>query len=448
MAEPQSNIDRGAPRVAIVGAGMTGLAAAYDLARQGWHVTLYEAQPQAGGLAGGFREPHWAWSLEYFYHHWFASDHHILNWIEELGWREDVIFRRPVTVVYHQGRFYPFDSARAVLAYPGLSWPAKVRMAAVLAYLRLTPRWQPFERVTAHEWLRRALGDEAYTALWEPLLEGKFGPYARQVNMAWFWARLHSRTPQLGTFVGGFQALVDRVVARLRAMGVAVHLNTRVQRITRAGEGPGWLVDAPPRGGRFDAVLLTLAPHQAARLVPDWPAAYRLQLMSLKHMAALTVILALRQPLTRSGYYWYNIPKRAGFPFLILVEHTHFIPARHYGGDAIVYVGDYLPLDDPLLQAEPEAVLQHYEAGLRRIQPNYARSWVRAWWLYRTEYAQPVPEVHHSQRIPAIRTPLPGLYLATMSQVYPWDRGTNYAVELGRRAARLMQADAPFTPEG
>jgi hypothetical protein len=56
-------------------------------------------------------------------------------------------------------------------------------------------------------------------------------------------------------------------------------------------------------------------------------------------------------------------------------------------------------------------------------------------------YAQPVPFVEHSHHLSEIRTPLRGLYLASMSQVYPWDRGTNYAVEIGRRTVRMMMDD-------
>jgi uncharacterized protein with NAD-binding domain and iron-sulfur cluster len=57
-------------RVAIVGAGAAGLAAAYDLTRAGARVVVYEAAPQPGGLASGFRAEGWSWSLERFYHHW------------------------------------------------------------------------------------------------------------------------------------------------------------------------------------------------------------------------------------------------------------------------------------------------------------------------------------------------------------------------------------------
>jgi len=84
-------------RIAIIGAGPAGLAAAYDLTRAHHHVTLFEAAPSVGGLAAGFKAPHWEWSLEKFYHHWFASDAAVLGLIKELGWSDQVLFPRPVT---------------------------------------------------------------------------------------------------------------------------------------------------------------------------------------------------------------------------------------------------------------------------------------------------------------------------------------------------------------
>ena len=429
------------PHVAIIGAGFTGLAAAYRLRRAGWQVTVYEARDRAGGLAGGFRDDRWDWSLEYFYHHWFASDRHILGWLKELGLRHRVRFPRPLTVVYHRDRFYPFDSPLALLRFPGLTWPDKIRLGLVTAYLRLTPRWQSLEGKTAHEWLQRALGTRAYRALWEPLLEGKFGPYYRQVNMAWFWARIHARTPRLGTYEGGFQALADQLVDRLRAQGVTFRFRTRVEQVS-PHEGRGWTVRTTTDEARYDRVLVTLGPPQVARLVPALPEdARRKWAQDLPYLGAVTLVLALDRVFNPQGFYWYNIPKREGFPFLILVEHTHFVPPRHFGGDHILYVGDYVPPDHPYLTMEPQALLEHFLPGLRRVRPDFDLAWVRRFWCFRTAYAQPVPLLHHSRRLPPTRL-LPGLYWASMSHVYPWDRGTNYAVELGFRVAGEMMNDA------
>ena len=96
--------------IAIIGAGAAGLSAAYDLAGLGHQVTIYEAAPNTGGLAAGFKEPHWDWTMEKFYHHWFQSDRAVLGLIDELGARDQVLFPRPVTAIYYDGQFHPFDS--------------------------------------------------------------------------------------------------------------------------------------------------------------------------------------------------------------------------------------------------------------------------------------------------------------------------------------------------
>ena len=72
-------------KIAIIGAGYGGMAAAYDLRKAGHDVTIFEAAEAVGGLASGFKELHWDWSVEKFYHHWFASDKHMLGLIDELG---------------------------------------------------------------------------------------------------------------------------------------------------------------------------------------------------------------------------------------------------------------------------------------------------------------------------------------------------------------------------
>lgn len=424
--------------IAIIGAGIGGMAAAYDLARAGHSVTIYESAGQVGGLASGFKEPHWDWSVEKYYHHWFASDRHMLGLIDELGWSDDVIFRRPYTVMYYRGKFYPFDAIPQMALFPGLGWGLnKIRFGLVGLYLKLTGNWRALERVTVDEWMRKMAGDRVYELMWEPLMNGKFGErYAKTVNMAWLWARIKARTTRLGTFRGGFQAFADRFAGRLCEMGVQIHLNAAVTQI-RPVEG-GLELSTPEGVRRFDRILVTTSPALLARLTPDLPQNYLHGLLSLKSMGAVVTILALDHPLSKEGYYWYNIPKSAGFPFLAVVEHTNFLSPEHFGGEHIVYLGDYLEPDHEYFRLSKEELLERFLPALTRINPDFKPEWVRKSWLFRTAYAQPVPEVNHSRNIPAIQTPIPDLYFASMSQVYPWDRGTNFAVEIGRRAARLM----------
>jgi protoporphyrinogen oxidase len=234
----------------------------------------------------------------------------------------------------------------------------------------------------------------------------------------------------------------------VRAQGVTIHLNTPVQSL-RPAQPYGWTLEAGEQGGTFNRVLSTTGPGLLLRLTPDLPPDYADQVRALRSMGAVVVILALDRQLMTDGTYWLNLPANSPdkaanpFPFLALVEHTNYVSPEHFGGDHIVYLGDYVPADHEYFRLDEDALAERFMAALNKVNPAFDPSWVRRRWVFRVPYAQPVPLVNQSAGIPAIRTPLAGLYWASMSQVYPWDRGTNYAVEIGRRAAALLLADSP-----
>lgn len=422
-------------KIAIIGAGYGGMAAAWDLRKAGHEVIIFESADHVGGLASGFKEPHWDWSVEKFYHHWFESDSEMLGLIRELGLEDKVVFHRPYTVMLHQGKWYPFDSILNALRFPGLGFGLnKIRFGFVGLYLRLTKNWRALEKVTAHEWMMKYAGKQVYEQMWQPLLIGKFASYYKDVNMAWLWARMHVRTTRLGTFEGGFQKFADLFAEKLRGMGVAIRLGVGVNSIKQDQASRRLSVD----GESFDKVLVTTSPSLLAKLCPDLPENYLKGLLELKSMGAVVMTLSLRHALSRDGYYWFNVPKEEGYPFLALVEHTNFVSSEHFGGDHIVYAGDYLELGHEYFSMSDEELLERFIPAFQKFNPEFKREWIKKVWVHKTNYAQPVPLVGHSKNIPAIQTPIEGVYFASMSQVYPWDRGTNFAVEIGRRAAKMM----------
>lgn len=445
-------------KVAIVGAGIAGLTAAHELTRAGHTVSVYETGAQAGGLASGFRDERWDWPLERFYHHLFTTDTAIKQLVGAIGFSDRLFFRSPSTAQWWNGRGHPiFGGAPSLrlpgfgrlplpglvatgistLSYPGLSPLNRVRMGAVGAYLKFFARdWRALEKTTAAHWTRRWMGEDVYRAFVHPLLEGKFGPYAEEVNMAWFWARLKARSFQLGYFVGGFQGFADALLAHVRRQGATVRLNAPIGSLAPLPAG-GWRA-APLQGAPedVDAVIVTGSPGLLSKLAPQLPAHYLGRLKQLRSMGAVVMTIALTQPLTEN-LYWVNMPKDQ-FPFLALVEHTNFIEPEHYGGDRLIYCGDYLDPSHEYFQLSEEALLERFLPALKAVNPRFERSWARKYWLHREPYAQPIVPVNHSRNIPALATPLPGLFWASMSQVYPWDRGTNFAVELGQDVARVV----------
>ncbi len=423
-------------KIAIIGAGYSGMVAAWDLKKAGHDVTIFESANYAGGLASGFKEPHWKWSVEKFYHHWFQSDSEMLGLIRELGLEDKVQFPRPLTVMYYKKKWYPFDSILNALRFPGLGWGLnKIRFGFVGLFLRLTNNWRALEKVTAHEWMLKYAGKQVYEQMWQPLLIGKFASYYKDVNMAWMWARMHARTTRLGTFEGGFQNFADLFAEKLRALGVEIRLGASIKSIKQDQASTGLSVD----GESFDKVLVTTSPNLMAKLCPDLPENYLKGLLDLKSMGAVVMTLSLKHSLSKDGYYWFNVPKEEGYPFLALVEHTNFVSSENFGGDRIVYAGDYLELGHEYFSMSDDELLERFIPAFQKFNPEFKREWINKIWVHKTNYAQPVPLVGHSKNIPDIQTPIDGLYFASMSQVYPWDRGTNFAVEIGRKAARMMK---------
>ena len=427
--------------IGIVGAGITGLTAAYELGKAGHKVTVFEQAAQAGGLAATFKDARWDWPLEKFYHHLFASDNIALDLSREIGLGDKIFFPTPITAIWHDGDINAFDSPLAVLRYPYLSFVDKMRVGLVTLYLRLSKNWRPLERVTAHEWLPRYIGQRAYEMLWEPLLANKFGEYYREVNAAWFWARIHKRTQRLGYYVGGYQTLIDTLVEKVQAQGGVVRLSATVSRIEDAA--PGIRLHVAEGVHDFTVVLSTVSPQTMLHLAPALPADYLEQIRGLHSVGALTLILALKRPVT-DGFYWINLPK-GQFPFLAFVEHTNYQSPEHYGGDHVVYLGDYPMPEHRYFSMSKDQILEEFLPSLTKFNPAFDASWVRKSWLFRSRYAQPVVPVNYSRAIPPIRTPMSGLYFASMNHVYPWDRGSNYAVEMGQNLARMVVEDAAMS---
>jgi len=426
-------------RIAIIGAGMCGLTTAWNLQKKGHDVTIFEKESIPGGLASGFREPQWENYVEKFYHHWFKTDTALMQLMKELDLFPEVEFKKPTTVMFYNGKFYPFDSIPVVILYPGLGFGInKIRFGFIGLYLKLTKNWKSLEKFTAESWMTKYAGAAVYHSMWEPMMVGKFGEqYAHQVNMAWLWARIYSRTTQLGTYRGGMQSFFSAFTAKLRERGVNILFNSAIRSVSKNGE-IDLIVETEDQTSHFDRVIITTSPKSFLDLVPEITGSYRDQLQSLKSIGAVVLVVSLKRPLSPKGYYWYNLPKNAGFPFLALVEHTNFVPSSKFHGETIIYAGDYLESEHEYFSLSERDLLQRFIPGFQKINPEFSADWILNCWKFSTYYAQPIPFLNHSANIPDVKTPIRGLYFASMSHIYPWDRGTNYSVELANHLSSVI----------
>ena len=425
-------------KIAIIGAGFTGLSAGYSLQQAGHDVTIFEKDQEPGGLAIGYQEKKWDWTLEKHYHHWFTNDDAILDLAKAIN--HPVIIRRPHTNWFVQGRIYEFDSIPAALSFPALPLLDRLRNLATLGLLRFDPFWRPLEKINASTFLPKIMGERAYKTLWEPLFINKFGQYAHDVSLAWFWARIKKRTQSLAYPEGGFLRFAKTLTSSLEQNGATIHLATEIVHLYEEKNKKIRIGYKNPANrtvnSTFDKVIMTLPTFLFLAIAPQLPQSYRDQVRPLKSIGATNLVLRLKQPFFPNNTYWLSIADQNS-PIMAIVEHTNFMNKKHYANEHLVYLGNYLPTDDPNFAKDKETLLKYYDPFLKKINPDYHKN-IIGYEVFRAPFAQPIIPTNYSKMIPSMETPLQNVYLANMQQVYPWDRGTNYAVELGQKVARKI----------
>jgi protoporphyrinogen oxidase len=429
------------PHVVLIGGGFTGLTAAYHLSRSGIRVTVLEKDTEVGGLAGSFSvngQP-----LEKFYHHWFTNDRYVMELVKELKVENQVIYRPTRTGIYYANNFFKLSTPTDLIKFNPLSWFNRIRLGLVVLQARQVKDWKILESLTAREWLLKLCGREVYQVVWEPLLRGKFGTFASDVSAVWFWNKIKLRgssrskdgAEMLAYYRGGFAALAQKMAQEITNQGGQIKTNTPVDALVVQN---GRVVGVKTVDGitPADAVIATVALPIVANLVePHTSVDYTQKLRQIKYLANVCLVLELDRSLSQT--YWLNV-NDPNFPFVGIIEHTNFESTETYGGRHIVYLSKYLPDTAQLYLMSDEEALNFSIPYIQKMFPEFHRDWIIDYHFWRAQYSQPIVVRYYSHLIPENETPLGGLYLSTMAQIYPEDRGTNYAIREGKKVADLV----------
>ncbi len=434
-------------RAVVIGGGVAGLTAAYRLLQAGHDVTVVEAGPELGGLvrtfdAGG--EP-----LECFYHHIFTTDTEIIALINELGLGDRLVWRDSKVGFFHGGKIWPFVTPMDLLRFGPLPLIDRIRLGLTGLYLRRQKKWAGYEKVTAWQWIRRYAGQRVLDVVWGPLLRGKFADQAEEVAMAWLWSKISLRfssrksgvdsKEQLGYMMGSFGVYIRELEKRIRA-GATVETSAPVKEITVSdGRTDGVVLED---GRRFDAeaVIACVPSERFLPIAPPLGAEYERRVSAARWQWALCYVIALKESLT--PIYWLNVGD-SDTPFIAVIEHTNFIEKERYGGLNLVYLSNYLTPNHPWFSLSDEEVDDLYLPHLTKLNPKFSRDWIVDRWVFKGPNAQPVIRRNYRDDLPDHRTPVSGLYLANMQQIYPEDRGQNYSIRMGDQVAKMAMLDLP-----
>jgi protoporphyrinogen/coproporphyrinogen III oxidase len=435
-------------RVAIIGGGISGLAAALTLERSradGAHVdyVLYESHPRLGGVVvtehvegcvfeGGpdsfLSEKPWARDL-----------------CRELGLEDQLISSNDAerkTYILKQGRlikipdgllFLVPTKVSPVVWSPLFSLPTKLRMAQEWFH---PPRKSSQDESVA-AMVERHYGREMVEVLADPLLAGVYGGEANQLGVQAVLPRLVEmeakygslgramlaarktaaaapqgpRKPLFTSLKRGMQQMVDAVISRLRPTSLC--LRTQVETVER--QDGRWMISTQSRSEPFDGVILATPAHAAAGLVGKISPPLAAQLLAIPYTSSITINLAY------DGEVRASLPP--GFGFLVPSSEGRRILAATFVHNKFPYRA---PEDRALVRcflsgARNEGIFEHSDEDILsiagkeleqilrlRANPLFAR--VYRWKSAMAQYG--VSHLERLQRIDSLLGELPALALA------------------------------------
>ncbi len=434
-------------RFGIVGGGMLGMTIGWNLVKAGHDVTIFEAAPRCGGLAGPWSVGDVVWDRHY--HVTLNGDTALRALLSELDLDRDMRWAKPGTGFFVDGRLHPFNGALDYLRFPPLSPWQKARLGTTILRASRVRNWEPLEELTAVDWLTQLSGRATVERIWLPLLRAKLGSSAERASAAFIWAiiaRMYGARgsgagrEQFGYMQGGYDHTLRRFEERLAANGCAIRTSTPIQRIEPLPDGVGIATDSGMH--RFDRVVVTLAAPLAARVCPALSPREAALCAGVEYQGIVCPSVLLDRPL--SPYYITNIAD-ANVPFTGVIEMSALVDRHEFKGRSLVYLPKYVASDDPAFSLSDAEIEETFLGALSRMYPAFDRKDVRAFKTSRVRHVFPIPTLHYSQRVPPIRTSVPGLFMANSAHIINGTLNVNETVKLAHRLTPdlLAGVDAP-----
>jgi protoporphyrinogen oxidase len=431
-------------KVAILGGGIMGVTLGYFLTRQGVDVEIFEASPVLGGLAGPLILPDGT-PVDRFYHAILSSDRHLGDLCADLGITDQLRFNETRMAFYYQGRLHSMNNIVEFLRFPPLGWIDRFRLGLTVLYAQFVRDWKSLESVSVEKWLVGLSGRTTFQNIWRPMLKAKFDGGFENTPATYIWSRLvrmkstrggASQKEMAGYLIGGYATLLKAMAERIEAAGGRIHLRTSVQEIViEDGQAVGLRLGGEVR--RFDQVAATVQTPIFQRLIPAAPAEYRAYLNKTHYLGIVCPLMVLDRPLT--GYWTVNITDDCN-PFTGLIETTSYIDPKDVGGHHLVYLPKYTQPGSDWQTRTDDEIREIWLSNLEAMLPEFKRAHVRYFLVHREKFVEPLHGLNETDLIPAIQTPVPGLFLATTAQIYPALTNGESVTRHARAAADLLLA--------
>ena len=433
-------------RYAVAGGGMLGLTLAMRMAKQGHDVTLIEAAPSLGGLAG-------VWNIgdvefDKHYHVTLLSDSRLRNLVSEIGLEDKMRWIETKTGFYTNDKLYSMSNTKEFLQFPPLTLIEKLRLGGTIFYASKIRNWKRLEKLPVATWLRRWSGNGTFKKIWEPLLKAKLGESYKVTSAAFIWAHISRmykarrtglKKEMFGYVQGGYRTVINRLIEVLDEQGVTVKTGSPIQSIRKQDDGQFEIKYAgQDRAEHFDKVIMTTPNSILSRVCGDLSDDEKQRFDSVDYLGIVCASVLLKKGL--SPYYVTNITDD-WVPMTAVIEMTTIVDPEELGGKSLVYLPKYVPADHELFDKSDEEIEESFLSALDRMYPDFSREDVIDFKLSRVRSVMAIPKLKYSEVLPPMKSTVDGLYIVNSSYILKGNLNVNETILIAERAMETVLKD-------
>ena len=473
--------------IAIIGSGFLGLTLALRLAEKGNRVTVFESATEIGGLASAWQIGNFTWDKHY--HVTLLSDSFTRKIVEEIGLKDEFEWVETKTGFYTDGKLVSMSNTLEFLKFPPLGFVSKFRLGATIFYASKVKDWKTLEKISVEDWLVKLSGRKTFEKMWKPLLKAKLGEAYKETSAAFIWATIQRmyaarnsglKKEMFGYVRGGYARVLERFGEHLRAKGVEIRLNSRVEKIEKSSDGKVEIFNAktqkredakeeiysqintdghrlkigndavavsePPAvaGGlslnnqnltenpkvKFDSKLFLLVRQTSPRKsVRNCLTRKKRKLNKYKISGHRLRVLLTKKSL--SNFYVTNITDET--PFTGIIEMSALVDKREFGGNALVYLPKYAAPDDKLFEKTDTEIEEIFISALEKMYPHFSREDVLTFKISRVRNVFPIPTLNYSANVPDVKTSLRNVFIVNSAQITNGTLNVNETVQLAEK---------------
>ena len=433
-------------KFAIAGGGMLGLTLAMRMAKQGHDVTLIEAAPTLGGLAG-------VWDIgdvvfDKHYHVTLLSDSRTRGLVEEIGLGDDLRWIETKTGFYTNDTLYSMSDTAEFLKFPPLKFIEKLRLGGTIFYASKIKNWKRLEHTKVADWLTRWSGKGTFEKIWQPLLKAKLGESYKKTSASFIWAcisrmykarRTGLKKEMFGYVTGGYSKIIDRLVTVLDELNVDVRTGSPISQVTKDEDGRFTISYNDKSEERFDKVIMTTPNSILSRVCPDLSQDERDRFDKVEYLGIVCASVLLKKPL--SPYYVTNITDD-WVPMTAVIEMTTIVDPAELKGQSLVFLPKYVPAEHELFEKSDEEIQESFLSALDRMYPDFSREQdVVDFKISRVKTVMAIPTLGYSELLPPMKSSVDGLYIVNSSYILKGNLNVNETITIAEKAMDTVLKD-------